>query len=240
MMNKSTLKLLLRPLPLVVASSIVSLIYLGTTIQSVEATQIKEAGADAEIVAFISQADLSRIKVMADRVASVKVAEGEIDAIYEDETGDVYIRPLKQSGEPLSLFVTTEKGFTYQLLLTPRSIPSEQIFISNPDAIIRAVKNSVSGYDAYHESIINLIGAIRQNRTPLGYVKSKKPFSSATLFTGKEWVGEALSYKNESNEAVALTIEQFMDEAVCAISLDKESLEPGELVIIYKVREVRS
>ena len=98
------------------------------------AAQIRIAQGDAEISAVISANEVSRISLTGDRISSVVRTPAGYQLEHDSQIGDIYLVPLP--GVPIdkivNLFITSEKGYSYQLLLTPRDIPSEQIIIRGP------------------------------------------------------------------------------------------------------------
>lgn len=97
------------------------------------AAQLRLAESDAEIVAVISAREVSRIALEGDRIASLAAVPQGFSIDHDADTGDLYIVPnpgFKITGL-VNMFITSEAGRSYQLLLEPRDIPSEQIIIRN-------------------------------------------------------------------------------------------------------------
>ena len=123
-----------------------------------EAVQIRVADNNAEIFAVISAAEVSRIALDQDRIVSVSTVPQGFSIDHDETNGDLFLVPLPGTRlfEPVNLFITSEAGLTYQLLLEPRDIPSEQILIRNP-------KNKIAKKDKtapYRQEIAHLIRAV--------------------------------------------------------------------------------
>ena len=79
-----------------------------------------------------------------DRIARVIRMPGGFGAEHDPKSGDLYLRPSYEGTqgrpwqrtvyEPVELFISTEKGFTYRLTLSPADGGPAQILIRNPDA----------------------------------------------------------------------------------------------------------
>ena len=108
------------------------------------AMQILDAADHAELAAEVSATGVNRIALSHDRIRRVIRAPGGFEAEHDPETGDLYLRPVAPGepettdGAPVTLFLGTEKGFTYRLTLTPSDRDSAQILIRNGAALARA------------------------------------------------------------------------------------------------------
>jgi hypothetical protein len=115
-------------------------VLIATSTSPVIGAQIRIAEENAEIAATVSAREVSRISVEDDRIATLSAIPQGWTVDHDTETGDLFIVPnpgLLITGL-VNMFITTEKGHTYQLLLDPRDIPSEQILIrkaKSPDEI---------------------------------------------------------------------------------------------------------
>ena len=105
-------------------------------VPAAQAAQLRIAENDAEIVAIISAKEVSRIALEGDRIISLATVPRGFSIDHDEVTGDLFLVPILGSTlkHPINLFITSERGFSYQLLLEPRDLPSEQIIIRNPTA----------------------------------------------------------------------------------------------------------
>ena len=143
------------------------------------AMQILEAADHAELTAEISATGVNRIALAGDRIQRVIRSPGGFAVEHDRASGDLYLRPLEaaQSGpdaaaaQPVTLFVGTEKGFTYRLALTPAARDSAQILIRNA-ATSAARDISAAAGDPGDPRVAALVGLVRAvaRREPLpGY-----------------------------------------------------------------------
>lgn len=112
---------------------------------------VQEGAAKSIKVASLS---LNHFSVEDDRILSIQGEEG-LFIINKDETlGHIYFKPiLEHYTQPISLFLTTEKGRTISLLLTPAKIKPTSIrfFLTGTSGtsfskdVIKDVKKDLSG-----------------------------------------------------------------------------------------------
>ena len=169
------------------------LIYVGAAAPA-RAMQILEAADHAELAAEISATGVNRIALGHDRIRRVIRSPSGFETEHDPETGDLWLRPVTaragqapaagavaEGGEyaPVTLFIGTEKGFTYRLTLTPSDRDSAQILIRNGRALARAVEPSAAtaGADprigvrggARVAGLVGLIRAVARREPPAGY-----------------------------------------------------------------------
>ena len=140
------------------------------------AMQILDAADHAELAAEISATSLSRIALMGDRIAKTVRAPDGFAVEHDAASGDLYLRPSAPgaagdaAGDPVILFIGTEKGFTYRLTLTASNRDSAQILIRNaavlPDAAIRAGSR---GDSAHVAALVRLVRAVARREVLPGY-----------------------------------------------------------------------
>ena len=119
------------------------------------AMQILDAADHGELVAEISATNVNRIALAGDRIAKVVRSPDGYAVEHDAASGDIYLRPAgtrsgtgPESGtvrDPVTLFIGTEKGFTYRLTLMPAARASAQILIRNADAVPAAASVPASG-----------------------------------------------------------------------------------------------
>ena len=125
------------------------LVYMGAATPAL-AMQILDAADHGELAAEVSATGVNRIALSHDRIRRVIRSPGGFETEHDPETGDLYLRPRAagqgaepgaaggSDGAPVTLFLGTEKGFTYRLTLTPSDRDSAQILIRNGAAVARS------------------------------------------------------------------------------------------------------
>ena len=140
------------------------------------AMQILDAADHAELAAEISATHVNRIALHGDRIARVVRSPDGYAVEHDGASGDLYLRPSAPAapgaapGGPVTLFVGTEKGFTYRLTLTPSVRDSAQILIRNGEAVAdAAVRAAAAGDSAHVAALVGLVRAVARRELLPGY-----------------------------------------------------------------------
>ena len=141
------------------------------------AMQILEAADHAELAAEISATGVNRIALMGDRIAKVVRAPDGYAVEHDAASGDLYLRPLSQdagaAGDPVTLFVGTERGFTYRLTLIPADRDPAQILIRNAALPRTAEAPGLAGpaarTGAHVGALVRLVRAVARREALPGY-----------------------------------------------------------------------
>ena len=140
------------------------------------AMQILEAADHAELAAEISATGVSRIALAGDRIARVVRTPDGYAVEHDAASGDLYLRPSAPAtsgdaaGDPVTLFVGTERGFTYRLTLTPSARGSAQILIRNAAVSPDAATAVPAGRGSPHvAALVRLVRAVARRELLAGY-----------------------------------------------------------------------
>ena len=146
------------------------------------AIQLLEAADHAELEAAVSATGVSRVALADDRIRRVIRSPGGFDVEHDAASGDLYLRPLEAldpapdadggAALPVTLFLGTERGFTYRLTLTPDARPSAQVLIRNAAAVAGLTAPAQAGAtrDARVAELVRLVRAAARDEVPPGYV----------------------------------------------------------------------
>ncbi len=172
------------------------------------AMQILEAADHAELAAEVSATGVNRIALAGDRIARVVRAPDGYAVEHDAASGDLYLRPAgagsPETGtgqavryEPVTLFVGTERGFTYRLTLTPTARDSAQILIRNADARSRAVSTATvsdgaPAGDPHVSALVRLVRAVARRELLTGYEIHAGGPSPSGLTLIETWRGPRL------------------------------------------------
>lgn len=104
-----------------------------------------------EIKAIISKQELSRI-IMPEDIEMINSIEGEIE--YSVQDNNLYVRANKYN-KPINLFIKTDDGITYKIILVVKDIAATQIFISKDH------KNNSNNEDKKNDPYSKIISSIR-------------------------------------------------------------------------------
>ena len=143
------------------------------------AMQFLDAVDHAELSAEVSLTEVNRIALMGDRIAKVVRAPDGFAVEHDAATGDLWLRLAgTDPGDggrhaEASLFVGTEKGFTYRLTLTPSDRDAAQILIRNADAMPETADvddgDPVAVSDRHIAALVKLVRAVARREALAGY-----------------------------------------------------------------------
>lgn len=132
------------------------------------------------IEAEISRQGLTRITVKDDRILNVFGITGEYVLETDEDQGQIFIRPMGPGSlNPISLTLTTEKGRTQDLHLSPKDKAPEALILQAAENSAKQLKKKLSSELPQElapdfpsrESIEELIKACQEDRIPVGYKK---------------------------------------------------------------------
>ena len=215
-----------------------------------EAMQVLDAVDNAELAAEISATGVSRIALSDDRIVRVVRAPDGFAVEHDAATGDVYLRPAETHPEmpagaagsgaegmpvpdPVTLFIGTERGFTYRLALTPTARDSAQVLVRNADAIPAAGTDvPVPGGDPHVAALVRLVRAVaRREPLPGHQIHAGGGSPAAGLRIVETWRGPRLSAL--VLEADALPAPSGGSAAAGLAGTLRESLAGGRLAALW-------
>ena len=139
------------------------------------AMQILDATDHAELAAEISATGVNRIALAGDRIAKVVRSPDGFAVEHDAASGDLYLRAFAPAGSggaahgPVTLFVGTERGFTYRLTLTPAARGSAQILIRNRDAPAPGAAADTLAGGPHIAALVGLVRAVARRELLPGY-----------------------------------------------------------------------
>lgn len=193
------------------ALGLLLIIHMGSG-ATASALQVLEASDHGELAAEISTTEVNRIALDGDRVSRVIQSPGGFTVEHDPVRGDLYVYPdaMPAAGDrpapgsppapagapaPVTLYVGTERGFTYRLTLSAAARGSAQILIRNPAVARPAASGPAAGGLAAgnHETeLVSLIVAIVRREPVPGYVIVPAPESATSPERGallESWRG---------------------------------------------------
>ncbi len=209
------------------------------------AMQLLEAVDHAELAAEISATEVNRIALLGDRIARVVRAPDGYEVEHDAASGDLWLRRMNSqdgirhpgmSSDPVTLFIGTEKGFTYRLTLTPSDRDAAQILIRNADVLpdmARRVDNAgptlASG--PHIAALVRLVRAVARRESLPGHeiLAGGGPFA-AGLTLIETWRGPRF-------RALVLEADRLpsasVDGAAGLAGTIGDSLAPGRLAALW-------
>ena len=164
------------------------------------AIQTLEAADHAELEAAISATGVTRVALADDRIRRVIRSPGGFDVEHDAVSGDLYLRPPEEPAPeadlasvlPITLFLGTERGFTYRLTLTPDARPSAQVLIRNAAAVAGPTTPApaAAARDARVAELVRLVRAAARDEALPGYVvEAGRGGAGTALSTTGTWRG---------------------------------------------------
>ena len=209
--------------------------------------QILDAADHAELSAEISGTAVNRIALGDDRIARVVRGPDGFTVEHDAARGDLYLRPAAPGNPGLSppsavtLFLGTERGFTYRLTLAVTERDSAQILIRNPAARASA-EAGVEG-DPYPGELVALIRAVARQEPLPGYVIEPAPGAEMAgrelleIWRGPRFTARVLAAPADSS-ADASDLASWYGPGVAAAWLSAPGRGPGggRLAVIVRAR----
>ena len=202
------------------------------------AKQVREVEDTDELLFELSMKHPTRLSVDNDKIQSLKFKRGALHVEKNQKLGDAYITPriLKnsKSSKPgsINLFVSTKKGFTYQLLLTPSDIPSTQIILQNKNTHISSgISNGIS--NDYERRLTDIILSM-QKGIPIENCmisRSKKRIKSpikglklkvVSRYLCKEFTGYSVKIRNK--KSIVFEEKDFVTPRTSAVKIINDNL----------------
>jgi conjugal transfer pilus assembly protein TraK len=191
----------------------------------------------------ISAHELTRVKVANGRIENIRGLQGELVVEPDANTGEIYIRPTNPS-HTVNLFVTTDSGKTYTLLLQPQEIPATNIVIKERD---RGGSGASAATDTdFRRFVRNIVRGMARDDQIAGMdlqeVGATVPLWKDTVFvlekkyTGQDYVGEKYTLTNASGHAMVLREPQFFRKGIIAVSVETMQLASGATTDVFIVR----
>jgi len=198
------------------------------------------------VLGKISRKEVTRIAFEKGRVRKVTGSAGEFVLEKDDEKGQIFVRPTDpQSTKPINLFLTSERG-TVALLLQPVDTPSDSIVIREPRSS-SAAPTRLEASGRHVRTIKNLLLALADDALPedmeareLARDVALWPGTRLTLqrvLLGSGVVGEKYQLTNIGSATMELAEANLFKSGVMAVSVEQNSLRPGEATNLFVIRE---
>ena len=176
------------------------------------ALQILDATDHAELTAEISASAVNRIALDGDRVSRVIRSPSALTVEHDPVRGDVYLHAdgsLRAETDPITLYLGSERGFTYRLTLTTADRDSAQILIRNANiATATDERGGVRAFESAAEGrlgeLVALIRAVARGEPVPGYAIVVEPPVGEVLsdpaaietWRGARWTARVFAHGN--------------------------------------------
>lgn len=173
---------------------------------------------------------------------------GEFVLECDRDKGEIYIRPVGESGKPINVFISSAHA-TYTLLLRRSDVPADTIVIRDRTAWSVQAGHGPQGPSANHvRSLKALLVAMASDRVPADVLVEEvgQPVqlwtgSRLTLlrrYEGRGLVGEKYELRNTGSTAMVLAEPEFdrEDGRVAGVAIENHNLRPGESTSVFVIR----
>lgn len=213
---------------------------------AVSAMQFHTAIDGEQVNAEISAEETSRITLINDRIKQFFVSQGRV-IIEKDETkGDIYLTPTNLfQNKNINLFITSEQGKTYSLVLAPKTMSSTTIAVKSPNAN----KNEAIEWEQsndYETTLVELIKTVSIGGIPKGYeykaldkntdIKAKGfNLKIIARLQGDKLNATIFELKNTSDKTINLAVTDFAHLNSKALALESHKLHPKQIGKVFMV-----
>lgn len=177
---------------------------------------------------------------------------GEVVIECDSDKGEIYVRPVGDSGKPVNLFVSSQHA-TYTLLLRRADTPADTIVIrdrtARPPRTDAGAGLPTARAPQHVRALKSMLVAMAADRVPtdVRVEEVNRPlqlwqevrFALVRLFEGRGLVGELYVLTNVSGADLVLAEQEFDrdHDAVLAVSIENHNLRPGESTTVYVIRQ---
>lgn len=199
--------------------------------------------------ANIIGSDLNRIYVTDDRIAEYVTANGSLDVKTDEEKGELYLKTKNPEDlSTINLFITTEKGYRFNLLLSPKAKAAQTIELKLQQQIGKKTNIFANNDVSYEGKLVELMRAMYNDEQLAEYEVNNKrqtmpkinglSITRVKSFSNGEWVGEKLTVKNTKKTAIELQQQMFNKAGVIAIGILTTELSPKATTSVFVIRKI--
>lgn len=204
----------------------------------------------------VSRSGLSRIAIDGGKIASYKFIDGDLQVVKDRTTSQLYVRAL--TARNTNLYVVSEEGKTYQLILKPSAKLGDSIIIDVATQKKMAA-NLASGYPTvvpvtsnsseYVRAIKQFVIAIMNGSSGSLGIRSKQAYETVPLWRNTVFIkirqyfaadmqADVYSLTNTSSKELIIREQEFYRPDVYAVAVRKQQLQPGEMTDVFVVRKL--
>ena len=213
-----------------------------------DALQQIDANEERTIAVKVPAKELTRILFERSRIRRFEAREGQLEVKPASDRAHLQVIPLTDA-KPVTLFLTSDSGRTYTLLLQPIDSPvGETVVLREARAAVHAAP--AQGSTAPHqERIIRLIYAMARGE-PLEDADISRQAQELSLwrearltrlasYALPDLLGEIYQLSNVSPAPMRLAEQELYTPGVHAIAIEQHELAPGDSTQVLVVREKR-
>lgn len=208
------------------------------------ALQIVDAFEGKTLFAKISANEPSRLSIDGGKIRRLKVDPNELTVEGDPENGQAFIYP-KAADKPVTVFVISDNGRTYTLVLQPVDAPTETVILRDVNRhVVDGPKIEKAG--SYEKVIRSFIVGMASGHQPdgLDFEPMQREFTlwensrliQTAQYSGRNFIGEKYTLYNTGKSVLRVAEQEFYRKGVIAVAVDVLTLDPGMSTQIYIVR----
>lgn len=212
------------------------------------ALQVVDGVEGKTIFVKTSTRDLNRIAIEGGRVRMVRAADDAyLTGSADETTGQAMVMPLID--QPFGVFVFSESGKTYSLVLQPSDMPGESIVIREPrvEASPAAKPGRIENAPDHHMTVKRMIQTMAGVEPDLDGIEVKTGWDEIRLWQGTRFAlektftsyslrGEQFRLFNLSPAQIRIAEQEFFKKGVLAVAVEDLALDPGRSTRVYVVK----
>jgi len=213
---------------------------------SARALQVVEAVEGQTVIAKVSAREITRIAIDRGRVRGVTGLEGQLVVEKDEHTGSIYVR-IADPARPVNLFLTSDAGRTYALVLQPVDIPADTVLLRDRTARPALEPSAVERAGSHEKMVKAIIVALATDQIlpdmelrPAGREVAlwrEAQFFLERSYLGRNIVGDRYRLTNVSTAPMGLAEAELYKPGVLAVAIEQLNLAPGEATNVFVVRE---
>lgn len=210
------------------------------------ALQVIDAVEGQTVLAKISARELTRITIDRARVRAVTGLEGQLLVEKDDHTGAIFVRPVDPA-KPVNLFVSTDSGRTYALVLQPVDMPADTVVLRDRSTRPAEHPTALEKSGSHEKMIKSMIIALANGELATDLERREAGreialwreahFFHERSYVGRAVVGDRYRLTNVSAAPMRLAEAELYKPGVLAVAIEQLNLAPGETTGVFVVRE---
>lgn len=185
----------------------------------------------------LSNTDYNRLFVKDDRIQSVKGMAGQYQLESDESLGDIYIKTNEENS--FTLFITTEKKKTLQLLIQPVEDEAKTIELVIDEPEIKIPNNPITDWMSFSLALEQgkLIPGSRIEEITTSYKLLHNGLHAkiTRLIQKHPWQGEFYTLKNFGKKTLTLNNEDYYTPNTVSVSVSEHAIKPLQEITLIKV-----
>ena len=172
--------------------------------------------------------------------------EGQLIVEKDEHTGSIYVR-LADPVRPVNLFITSDAGRTYVLVLQPVDMPADTVLLRDRAARPAAEPSALEKSGSHEKMVKAMIIALaidqilpdmelRQGGREVALWREAH-FLLERSYLGRSIAGDRYRLTNVSGTPMRLAEAELYKAGVLAVAIEQLNLAPGEATNVFVVRE---